>query len=71
MKLLVIVEPTDSVYSAWSPDLPGCATTGPTRSLVESRMASAAAMHIEGLREAGEPVPTPRAYAASVEVAGL
>lgn len=70
MKLLMIVEETATGYSAWSPDLPGCVATGRTRESVESRMASAAAMHLEGLREAGEPVPEPRVYVKAVEVPG-
>jgi predicted RNase H-like HicB family nuclease len=68
MKLLVIVEETRTGYSAWSPDLPGCIATGRTRAVVEDRMASAAAMHVEGLRKAGEPIPAPSAYATSIEV---
>ena len=68
MKLLVIVEQTRTGYSAWSPDLPGCVATGRSRAVVEDRMASAAAMHLAGLRESGTPVPPPSAYATSVEV---
>lgn len=68
MKLLMIVEETETGYSAWSPDLPGCVATGSTRELVESRMASAAAMHLEGLREAGESVPQSRVYVKAVDV---
>ncbi|HRP09087.1 MAG TPA: type II toxin-antitoxin system HicB family antitoxin [Gemmatimonadales bacterium] len=70
MKVLMIVEETSTGYSAWSPDLPGCVATGRTRELVEARMASAAAMHLEGLRDAGESIPDSRVYVKAVEVEG-
>jgi len=70
MKLLMIVEETSTGWSAWSPDLPGCVATGRTRDDAEAEMASAARFHMEGLRDAGEPLPTSRSYAKVVEVAG-
>jgi predicted RNase H-like HicB family nuclease len=35
MKVLIIVEPTDTGFSAHSPDVPGCAATGADRETVE------------------------------------
>jgi predicted RNase H-like HicB family nuclease len=56
-------------YSAYSPELPGCAATGSTRAEVEREMREAIDFHIEGLLLAGEPIPKPRTLAAYCEVA--
>lgn len=50
MKLLVVVEQTGIGYSAYSPDVPGCVATGPTRAEVEWAMRNAIEFHIEGHR---------------------
>jgi predicted RNase H-like HicB family nuclease len=69
MKLLIVVEQTDSGFSAYAPDLPGCIATGATRENVEHTMREAIAFHLEGLRADGMTVPEPHAYATMVEVA--
>ena len=69
MKYLIVIEPTDTGFSAYSPDLPGCASTGPTRETCESRMRDAISFHLEGLRLEGEPVPTPSTTATFVDIA--
>jgi predicted RNase H-like HicB family nuclease len=68
-RYLIIIERTSTGFSAYSPDLLGCAATGQTRLEVEQEMREAIAFHIEGLRLAGEPVPVPRSDAAYCEVA--
>jgi predicted RNase H-like HicB family nuclease len=68
-RYLIVLEPTASGFSAYSPDLPGCAATGATRQEVEANMRDAIVLHLEGLREDGEPVPTPQTIATYVEVA--
>jgi predicted RNase H-like HicB family nuclease len=68
MKYLIVIEPTATGFSAYSPDLPGCASTGATREECESNMKDAIDFHIEGLRLEGEPVPRPSTCAAFVEV---
>lgn len=67
-RYLIIIESTATGFSAYSPDLPGCAATGRTRSEVEQEMHDAIEFHIEGLRAAGQPVPKPRSDAAYCEV---
>jgi predicted RNase H-like HicB family nuclease len=69
MKLLIVVEQTDSGFSAYAPDLPGCIATGATREGVERTMREAIEFHLEGLRADGMAVPEPHAYATVVEVA--
>lgn len=68
-RYLIIIEHTATGFSAYSPDLPGCVATGRTRAEVEQEMRDAIEFHIEGLRQAGEPVPEPRSDAAYCEVA--
>lgn len=68
-RYLIIVEPTDTGFSAYSPDVPGCVATGRTREDVEREMRDAIAFHLDGLREDGQPVPRPSASAAYVDVA--
>ena len=67
-KFLIIVEETETGYSAYSPDLPGCVAAGKTRSQVERTMSEAVAFHLEGLREDGEPSPVARSYSTYCEV---
>jgi predicted RNase H-like HicB family nuclease len=47
--------------SAYAPDLPGCIATGATREDVEREMPDTIEMHLDGLRNAGQPIPEPSA----------
>jgi predicted RNase H-like HicB family nuclease len=67
-KYLIVIEPTETGFSAYSPDLPGCVSTGRTREEVEKNMHEAIAFHLDGLREEGQPVPEPQTYSAYVEL---
>ena len=64
----IVVERTDTGYSAYSPDLPGCISTGSTRDEIASNMREAVEFHIEGLRLEGLPVPEPTSGPTFVEV---
>ena len=68
-KYLIIIEKTDSGFSAYSPDLPGCVATGRTREETENEMKDAIEFHIEGLRLNGDEVPKPSSLASYCEVA--
>lgn len=57
--LIVIEGDVESNYSAYAPDLPGCVATGASLEECQREMRDAVAFHIEGLRDAGEDVPTP------------
>ena len=65
--LILIEGGPPSNYSAWSPDLPGCAATGDTLEEVEREMRAAIALHLEGLSEDGEPIPQPSGPGVYVE----
>ena len=67
-KYLVIVEETETGYSAFSPDLPGCVATGKTRDEVEQTMRDAIQFHIDGMREDGDPIPVPHSYSTYCEI---
>lgn len=69
MTYTVIIEPAGINFSAYVPDLPGCITTGATREETLANMREAIELHLEGMREDGEPIPQPSATAAVVEVA--
>lgn len=69
MKYLIILEPTDTGYSAYSPDLDGCVAAGSDREETIALMREAISFHLEGLTAEGLPIPVPRSEAAEVEVA--
>jgi predicted RNase H-like HicB family nuclease len=68
MKYLIVIEPTGTGFSAYSPDVPGCVSTGATREECEMNMREAIDFHLEGLREEGEAIPEAKSSAAFVEV---
>jgi predicted RNase H-like HicB family nuclease len=64
--LIVIERADDGGFGAWAPDLPGCVALGDSIEEAERQMGEAIALHLEGLREQGEPVPAPTAVAAAM-----
>jgi predicted RNase H-like HicB family nuclease len=68
-KYLIILEKTETGYSAYSPDLPGCVATGATRQKTERELKDAIEFHIEGLRLSGDKIPKPGSLASYCEVA--
>lgn len=68
MKYLIILEPTTTGYSAYSPDLDGCVAAGDDREETIALMQEAIAFHLEGMAADGLPMPAPQCDAAFVEV---
>lgn len=68
MKYLVIVEKTKTGFSAYSPDLEGCASTGRTRAEVEANVREAIAFHLEGMKLEGFVAPATDTYSIYVDV---
>lgn len=68
MKYLIVIEATETGYSAYSPDLPGCISTGATQQETQENMREAIGLHLEGLRLEGQPVPQPSTISTYVEV---
>lgn len=58
---VVVIEQEGDSWGAYVPDLPGCVAVGGSRQEVEELIAEAIPLHIESLREHGEPVPAPAA----------
>jgi predicted RNase H-like HicB family nuclease len=67
MRYAVVIEKTETNYSAYVPDLPGCVATGPTVEAVEQELREAIRFHLEGLKEDGLPAPVPTSIADYVE----
>ena len=68
LKFLIVIEKTETGFSAYSPDLGGCVATGATRRQVENAMRKAIEFHLEGMRSEGIEVPAPQSSSAYVEV---
>jgi Uncharacterized conserved protein len=68
MEYVVIVEQGDTSFGAWVPALPGCVAAGETRHEAIELIREAIEMHIESLRENGEPVPPPHSFVEKIAV---
>ena len=69
MQYLIVIEKTETGYSAYSPDLLGCISTGATREEVEQNMREAVEFHLDGLKLEGLEIPQPTTSSAYVKVA--
>lgn len=67
-KFLIVIEKAGNNYSAYSPDVLGCATTGNTREETRRNMIEALEFHLEGLVEDGDPIPEPESTAEYIMV---
>lgn len=67
-RFLVIIEKGEHSYGAYSPDLPGCVAVGRTEQEVKKNMQEAMVMHLEGMIEYGEPIPTSDTSAEYIDV---
>lgn len=68
MRYLVVLESTETGFSAYSPDLPGCIATGATREETERNMTEAIAFHLEGMHKEGLEVPQPHSFSTYLEI---
>ena len=67
--VVVIEKADDGSYSAYVPDLPGCVSCGETLDEVRKLIEQAVNLHIDSLRNHGEPVPPPTATTHTVPAA--
>jgi len=65
----VVIERTSTGYSAYSPDVSGCAAAGDTEEEIRRNFQSALTAHFEAMREVGEEIPEPSSSVDYVEVA--
>lgn len=68
MKYTVIYEKSATGYGAYIPDLPGCVATGKTKAQVKKLIREAIELHIENLKQHGDPVLEPTTVADSITV---
>jgi predicted RNase H-like HicB family nuclease len=59
MRYAVVIERGPTSYGAYVPDLPGCVAVAKNLDEVKRLIAEAIQVHLEGLREDGEPIPQP------------
>jgi predicted RNase H-like HicB family nuclease len=55
----VVIERAKNNWAAYVPDLPGCVSTGKTVAETKSNIREALELHLEAMREVGEPLPEP------------
>jgi predicted RNase H-like HicB family nuclease len=67
----VVIEKGETSYGAYVPDLPGCYAVGDTKPEVEKLIAEAMTLHIESLRDHGNPVPEPSFQVEYIEPAAV
>jgi predicted RNase H-like HicB family nuclease len=67
-RFLIIIEEGKNNYSAYVPDLPGCVATEHTREEIEKNMREAIILHLEGMIEDQEPIPTSYTSAEYIDV---
>jgi len=65
---MVVIERGESSWGAHAPDLPGCVAVGESRDEAIDLIREAIALHIEGLKRQGLPVPKPTSEGEFVEV---
>jgi predicted RNase H-like HicB family nuclease len=68
-RFLVLIEQGSQNYGAYAPDLPGCVAVGDTREEVERNMRKAIKMHLQGMIEDHEPIPTSQTTAQYMDIA--
>ena len=64
----IVSERSKRSYGASVPDVPGCVAVGKTLRETRRLIREAIRFHIEGLREAGDPVPESSSTAETVAV---
>jgi len=55
----IVIERGANNLSAYVPDLPGCISTGRTLDEIEKNIREAIELHLEGMKEDGDPIPEP------------
>lgn len=68
MRYLVVVEKGPTSYGAHVPDLPGCIAAGETKEEALTLIREAIELHLEDLKDQGQPIPPPSSTGEVVEV---
>ena len=59
----LVFEKTNTGFSSYAPDLPGCIAAGRTMGETFDLMQTVIQMHIEAMQEAGDSIPEPTTHA--------
>ena len=68
MEYLVVIEKGPSSFGAYVPDLPGCVAAAESKGEVLTLIKEAIEFHLKGLKEDGQPIPSPASTSEVVEV---
>ena len=68
MKYAVVIEKTGNGYSAYAPDVPGCVAAADTRAEVRELIGEAMLLHVDALRQHGDPISEPQTSVTTVYV---
>lgn len=68
MRYIVVIEKANKDYGAYVPDLPGCVAVGETRQEALRLIREAIELHLQSMKEEGEPIPPPTTTMELVEV---
>ena len=66
-KYLIVLEKSSTGFSAYSPDIWGCITTGETLEETRNNMQSALSFHLQAIANDNEPIPQPRSIESYVD----
>jgi len=69
MRYAVVIEKGERNYGAYVPDLPGVISVGESEEEVIANVRQAIALHLDGLRQAGDQIPEPRTRVAVIDAA--
>jgi predicted RNase H-like HicB family nuclease len=67
-RYFIVIEETQTGFSAYSPDLDGCIAKGATRDEVEKTMKEAVKFHLAGLEEERLPIPKPHIFFTCLDI---
>lgn len=65
---VAVIEKTATGCGAHVPDLPGCIAAADTLEATKQLIAEAVEFHLEGMADAGEPIPEPSTVTTMVEI---
>lgn len=68
MQYLVVLEKGPTSFGAYVPDLPGCIAAAESRDEAMLLIREAIALHIEELKQNGQPVPPPSSTGETIDV---
>lgn len=68
MHYVIVIEKTETGYSAYVPDLPGCISVGDNKEQIEANIQEAIVLHLEGMKEDGLEIPPPTTEAVTMVI---